>query len=364
MGRGPAVSLLIALTAACAAGAQPFPDDPYDAPYEWYGPVLGLPQAWGYSLGSTGVTVAVLDTGVIATAPDLAGRVLAPLSATGGPALDGTAKHHGTWVASVAAMGVNNGLGGAGVGNFSILPITVTDIFGNNQSEWIAEGIRMAADHGARAINVSYEVLYYSDLEAAAVYARQKGALVFVSSGNANIESLMTDYEHLVFVSGTDANGQRWQDPITGKGSTWGPFVDLAAPAADIVVVDPSFKSGYGVGSGTSYAAPFAAGAAALAWSINPDLTPGQVLDLLYGTAVDMGDPEVYGHGLLNVAGVAAGAYATITPEPATLALVLGGLGGMACLRRARGRRQPRGAAARVSWQECAWRRPDGREGL
>jgi len=330
MGRGLLLVVIVALASTCVAGAQVIPNDPYYAPYEWYGPVLGLPKAWGYSLGSTDVTVAVLDAGVMASLPDLAGRVLAPVSATGGPTLDGTVKHHGTWVASAAAMGVNNGIGGAGVGNFSILPVTVTDVYGTNKSEWIAEGIRVAANHGARVINVSYEVLYYSDLEAAAAEAREKGALVFVSSGNANTRSLLKDYEHLIFVSGTDANDNRWYDPATGKGSTWGPFVDLSAPASQIVVAESSFPSGYGRDSGTSYAAPLAAGAAALLWSIDPTLTPDEVLDILYTTADDLGAPgwdEVYGWGRLNVGAAAERAYQlSLAPEPGTLLLAAAGL--------------------------------------
>lgn len=323
------LALLAALAGPQAARAAPFPSDPYYAPNQWYGPVLGLPAAWSLSTGSTGVTVAILDTGVIATAPDLAGRVLPAVAPSGVDVLDGTQLHHGTQVASVAAMGVNNGIGGAGVGNFSILPVTVTDSNGVNTSWDMAQGIRLAASMGAKVINVSQASLEYGSLDAAAADARALGALVFVAAGNSNARNSMAAFPNLIFVSGTDASDQRWYDASTGKGSTWGPFVSLSAPAAGIVVADPTFASGYGLAKGTSYAAPLAAGAAALAWSINPNLTPDQVESMLFSTAIDLGDPgwdEVFGWGRLNIAGVAEAAYVSALPEPATIVLLAVGL--------------------------------------
>jgi subtilisin family serine protease len=338
---------LVLLLAGGAAHASPFtPSDPYYASYEWYAPLMNLPSAWDLSLGSANVIVAVLDTGVLADTPDLAGRLLPPLSATSSPPLDGTANHHGTWVASTVGMTINNGLGGAGVGNFTILPITVTDVFGHNTSSWIATGIRMAADAGARVINVSHSTLSYDLLNDAAAYARTKGALVFVAAGNSDAYNGMLGFDNLIFVSGTDRNDQRWHEVLDATttppktiGSTWGPYVDLSAPSDDILIADPTLApSGYGIIHGTSFASPLAAGAAALAWSIDPDLTPEQVLNLLYDTAVDLGDPgrdDVYGYGRIDIGAVAAGAYA-LTPEPATLALLAGGLAALAGGRRRR----------------------------
>jgi subtilisin family serine protease len=227
-------------------------------------------------------------------------------------------------------MGVNNLIGGAGVGNFSILPITVTDASGNNQSQWIADGIRLAADQGARVINVSHSTMTYSLLNDAAAYARTKGALTFVAAGNIDHRRAMYGQDNLIFVSGTDAADQRWVEVPGTEGSTWGPYVDLSAPADNIVVEDPTFDSGYGLGVGTSFAAPLAAGAAALIWSISPTLTADQVLDILYSTADDLGAlgrDDVYGNGRINIGRAAQEAYqTTLAPEPATLALLAAGL--------------------------------------
>lgn len=317
-----AVVLFLGGAGACRADV-----DPYYAPYEWYGPVLGLPAAWSISQGSPSVTVAVLDSGVMTNTPDLAGRIMTPLVSPGLTLLNGTTNHHGTWVASVAGMGVNNGIGGAGVGNFSILPVIVTDANGHSTPNWIGNGIRLAADAGARVINVSQLVTDYASLDAAAAYARQKGALVFVAAGNSNAYNPMSGYDNLVFVSGTDAKDQRWNGGT--EGSTWGPYVDLSAPADNIVVADPTFDSGYGLGAGTSFAAPLAAGAAALLWSIDPALTPDEVLDILYKTADDLGNrgwDDVFGWGRLNIGAAAERAHQMLAPEPATLALLAAGL--------------------------------------
>ena len=326
--------LLIILGAVLAAATPAWadslvPNDPYYG-YEWYGPKLGLPQAWGYSLGSGSVVVAILDSGVMAKTPDLAGRLRPPLVSPGLALLDGTTCHHGTWVASVAGMGVNNGVGGAGVGNFAILPVIVTDWNGRTTDSWSVNGIRMAADAGARAINVSQYAGDYGRLDVAAAYAKGQGALVFVAAGNGNSKNPMTGYDNLIFVSGTDSLDRRWDNGPGQEGSAWGPFVDLAAPAWHVLVADPTLPNGYGLGDGTSFSAPFAAGAAALAWSINPLLAPDEVYAILKETAVDLGTPgwdEVFGWGRMDIGAVAERASQTAgVPEPATLGLLAAGL--------------------------------------
>jgi subtilisin family serine protease len=339
-------SLAAVIVCACAASpalADDFPNDYYYSKYEWYSTTIGLPEAWSISTGSSSVIVAVLDTGVISYTPDLAGRILTALSAVSGQApftdawlTDTTQSNglrcHGTWVASAAAMGINNGIGGAGVGNFSILPVRIANTNLSASDSSMANGIRMAADNGAKVINISFYANDYSLLDSAAAYARSKGALTFIAAGNTDSYRSIADYSNLIFVSGTNQSDQRWSQWITDAngvktlvGSSYGSFVDISAPAEDILLADPTTKNGYGTNSGTSFAAPLAAGAAALAWSINPNLTADQVEQMLYSTADDLGDPgrdQIYGWGRLNVGALAAAALATV-PEPAAWVMLI-----------------------------------------
>jgi subtilisin family serine protease len=329
-------AVVVCACAAFTALADDYPNDTYYKQYQWYSPIIGEPQAWSISTGSPSVVVAVLDDGVVSYTPDLAGRILPSLSAVTGqvPFTDawltdttqaGGMRCHGTWVASAVAMGINNGMGGAGVGNFSILPIRIANNNLSASDSSIANGIRMAANNGAKVINISYSAYDYSSLDSAAAYARTKGALTFIAAGNTDSYRSISDYSNLIFVSGTDENDQRWTEG-NGIGSSYGNFVDLSAPAHKILLADPTTENGYGTNSGTSFAAPLAAGAAALAWSIDPNLTPDQVEQMLESTAKDLGNPgrdQIYGWGRLNIGAVAEAAYLALVPEPAAWLLLV-----------------------------------------
>jgi thermitase len=336
-------AVVVCASVAVIASAAVTPDDPYYSS-QWYSNTMGMPDAWEISTGSSSVVAAVLDTGVISTTPDLLDRILSPLSAVPGQApltdawmtdtTQSALRRHGTWVASAIGMTINNGLGGAGMGNFSILPIRITSESITVQDSWIAAGIILAADNGAKVINISYYATDYALLDSAAAYARSKGALTFIGGGNTNRYRDIDDYANLIFVAGTNQSDGRWSEWMEDAngvdrlvGSSWGAFVDLAAPAQDILLADPTMTEGYGTNSGTSFATPLAAGAAALAWSINPNLTPDEVEQLLRLTAVDLGDPgwdQIYGWGRIDVAALAQAAYLTI-PEPMAWVMLLTG---------------------------------------
>ena len=128
-------------------------------------------------------------------------------------------------------------------------------------------------------------------LDAAAAYAKSKGALTLITTGNTDAYRSIPAYSNLIFVSGIQENGQRWSEG-GGVGSSYGPFVDLAAPASDILLADPTTIHGYGLNSGTSFAVPPGSRGSHLAWSIDPLLTPDQVEQMLYDTAVNPDNPN------------------------------------------------------------------------
>ena len=335
------LAILLFITPATWGGIL-VPDDPffnYDPPKtvsdgyffegQWHLKTMNAPVAWGISTGSAAVIIAILDTAVRSEAVDLAGRVL-PAQSVSGRILSPTDSRfeHGTWVASAAAMGVNNGVGGAGVGNFTILPITICDANTFTTAAWLAAGIRLAASSGARVINISYSSSSYGELQVAAAEARALGALTFIAAGNSGTRNTgIADYPDLIFVAGTDQDAAG--NEMAWAGSSYGAYVDIAAPANHIVAERNLTPDAYALVSGTSLATPLVSGAAALAWSINPDLTPEQVREIIYSTATDLGAPgwdEHFGWGRLDLGGVAMAALLT-TPEPGTLGLLVVGLG-------------------------------------
>lgn len=320
---------------------------------------LHAPQAWNTSLGSSSVLIGILDTGIIFGTPDLEGRYLAPLVAQT-EALDTTALFpHGTWVASTIGMTIDNGIGGAGTGNFSLLPIRVSDSLGNANDSRLVQGINLAAKNGCRVITISYPASSYATINSAVAAALTSNAaagrpdfLVLMAAGNSNLNRSLNNSsldnaqsrlaaDHLILVSGTDENDLKW---VAGpsSGSDTGPFVDLAAPANHILVANGTDTTlPYGFANGTSFSAPYAASAAALAFSVNPNLTALEVQNILFDTAFNPNNPnpgtpywdQTYGWGRVDYAAVAAAAAATV-PEPASASLM--GVGGLLLLRRRR----------------------------
>jgi serine protease len=264
------------------------------------------------------LVVAVVDTGVAANHPDLAGRVLPGYDATGSGAIGVDDNGHGTAVAGVVAAKTGNDEGIAGVASgVSILPVKVLDAAGYGYDSDIAEGVRWAADHGADVINMSLSGLGSTTVLAEAVaYAHARGAVLVAAVGNG-IGGALTypaSYPDVLSVGATDGSG----DVVDF--SQWNEEVDLVAPGVGVVTTYGKGSSlGYVRADGTSFAAALVSGAAALLRTQQPTWTTDEVTGQLTAKARDAGPPgrdRHYGWGLLDMA-AALGAPARPVAGPA-----------------------------------------------
>jgi thermitase len=269
-----------------------------DYPSEWHLPKIAAPTAWDSTTGSSSVVVAIVDTGVDGTHPDLAPKMVPGWNFYSNNSDTRDVYGHGTAVAGTVAACSDNGIGVASVAwGCQIMPIRVTDTQGSATYSAMASGITYAADHGARVVNASFAAADGAAVTAAAQYLESKGGILTVAAGNDAAFDSSPDNPYLLTVSATDSN-----DALAAWSNT-GNNVDLSAPG---VQIDTTARGGgYGWGTGTSFAAPIVAGVAALVISVNPGLTASQVRNILEQSADDRGSPgwdPSYGWGRVNAA--------------------------------------------------------------
>jgi len=271
-------------------------------------------RIWPLATGG-GVIVAVLDTGVSVKAPGLEGRLEQGADFTD-TAADGTvdtsSDSHGTSVAALIADAQGSDVVGLAP-EATILPVRVTEGTGETPTA-LAEGITYAIDHHARVINISMGTPVDDPQVSAAVeYAVQHNIIVVAAVGNdgtdGNAPQYPADLPGVLAVSGSRRDNSAW--PL----SEYGSYVSLAAPAENIYLTDANGE--HGLGSGTSYAAPYVSAAAALLISRYPDETAGQIISRLITTAVRptaVPNPSAQlGHGVVNPYG------ALTAPTPAEI---------------------------------------------
>lgn len=291
------------------------PNDPYFGS-QWHATKVGAPAAWDLAQGA-GVKVAILDTGVDGTHPDLAAQMVPGWNFYDNNANTADVHGHGTGVAGVAAASLNNGAGVAAIaGKAWIMPIRIADPSAYATWSTVAQGITYAADQGARVANISYSNMAGSStIQSAAQYMKNKGGLVIVAAGNNSVDEGFAQTSTLIPVSATDRN-----DVITSF-SSYGSFVALAAPGLDITT---TVRGGtYEYWWGTSVASPIVAATAALMMAANPALSSTQIESLLYSTAVDLGAAgrdKYYGWGRVNTGASVQAAAGAATPTPDTTA--------------------------------------------
>lgn len=286
------------------------PNDPF-LTYQWGLTKVGAPRAWDRETGAKGtVTVAVLDTGVALTHPDLMGRVLRGKNVVDNTDDPRDDHGHGTHVAGIVAAKVNNRVGIAGVSWGSpILAVKVLGADGSGSDCDIALGVVSATDAGAKVLNMSLGAEGApcgAVLGKAVEYARDAGAVPIASSGNSgnkgNPQSTPANCPGVLAVGATDSRDK------VAKFSTHHSWVGVSAPGVGIfsTTFDPKTeRNSYASWSGTSMAAPFVSGVAALLLARNPSWTPDQVIDRIVATADDRGvngKDDFYGAGRLNAA--------------------------------------------------------------
>ncbi|SBT50858.1 type VII secretion-associated serine protease mycosin [Micromonospora auratinigra] len=309
----PAAPAAARASSGCAtppAPARLVPARPW--PQQRYAPDRLTPLADG-----TGVTVAVIDSGVDRTHPQLAGRVLdgADFLDPGG---DGTrdCAGHGTGVASIIAATARPGVAFHGLApGARILPVRVSEqqvVEGRESGRTVgaadfARAIRWAVDHDADVLNLS--VVLYADnpaVRAAIADAVRRDVVVVAAVGNLHDSGdprpYPAAYDGVLGVGAIGADGTR--SPF----SQTGPYVDLVAPGGDVLMAAPG--QGHRRAEGTSYAAPFVAGTAALLRQYRPELSAAEVARRIVASADPApGRGDGYGAGVLNP-------YRAVTESP------------------------------------------------
>ncbi|MEV1114437.1 S8 family serine peptidase [Actinosynnema sp. NPDC049800] len=297
-GRAVAAAVLIAMVVPGVARAQTIEEQ------QWHLTALGVSAAHATTRGD-GVVVAVVDSGVDDTRPDLAGALLPGTGFGSAAGTDGTEDNdgHGTAMATlIAGRAVDGGALGVAPGAM-IMPISVGADGDKFTTASVAEGVTWAVDQGADVINLSLTSLatLTPDLLRAVNYAFDNDAVVVAGTGNDGDEHVgaPANIKGVIAVSGTIEGNGPWPESNTG------PETVLAAPAQRIVTAVPVsvVDTGYAEVDGTSAATALVSGAAALVRARYPDLDAGNVVNRLIATATDLlapGRDNVTGFGQVN----------------------------------------------------------------
>ncbi|WP_327004204.1 S8 family serine peptidase [Dactylosporangium sp. NBC_01737] len=288
---------------------------------QWWIAPMKLTQTQKIAQGD-GVVVAVIDSGVDATHPDLKGAVLPGTGMLGSTSAKGwdDPHGHGTIIAGIiAARGGSSNMQMLGVApKAKILPIALPVPFAGS----ISGPIHYAVDNGAKIINMSFggkdDVVRQDDLDAIA-WARSKGVILVAAGGNTTQGDEHVphpgSYKGVITVNGTDRDGNLW------SGALQDDTMEIAAPAQDVISTMPKkvSASGFGTGSGTSSATAMVSGTLALIWSKYPQLDGANVINRLFKTAVDKGPAgrdDRFGWGLIDPLAAVTADVPAVTADP------------------------------------------------
>ncbi|MDO8690453.1 MAG: S8 family serine peptidase, partial [Dehalococcoidia bacterium] len=301
--------------------------------WQWNLRAINAPAAWDITTGTPNAPIAIIDTGVDDRHADLRGKVVFRADFVNEDNLWDGLGFHGTHVAGIAAANTNNASDQAfvrpgGVAGTSwdatLISIKVADHWGKAKDSDAVAGIVLAADSGARIINLSFGGEDYSQvLQDAINYAYGKGILVVSAAGNCGDPATYGENDchtvnppiypaadqNVLAVAATTSDNKR------ATFSEYGSYVAIAAPGDHIVSTVPNMD--FGTTSGTSMASPHVAAVANLIWAVNPSLTNVQVANIITSTATEMGPPgkdAEFGYGLLNAQAALAKAELAVAP--------------------------------------------------
>lgn len=311
------------------------PNDPLYVVQSSYLDLIDAPAAWDVEMGSDAVLVAVLDSGIDLTHPDLQSRIWTNLFETDGNGVDddndgcvddahgcsfvtastsdpscpppspGAVEDlngHGTFVSGIIAAQGNNGLGVVGAApGVTILPVKILDCTGGGTAAEAAQAVLYAARLGARVANISFGADGESLTLANAIReaANRYGVVIVAATGNAG-ERGVTFPARLPQALAIASSGTTADPNVRSPFSDWGPEVAFAAPGINIVSTVPARACGngwsclpegsYAMASGTSFAAPLVSALAALLISHTPNLSPEVVRRIITASAQPLPD--------------------------------------------------------------------------
>ncbi len=333
--QNPNYSITISPPAApVSAPVTVFPDVPYyGGSQDWAVNSINAPEAWAQGYTGQGVVVAVVDTGVQFSHPDLNSQIYINAGEIGGNGIDDDhngyvddtsgwdfysndnyaddGNGHGTHVAGIIAAAAN-GFGATGVApGAKIMPIRVLGSDGSGSTNSVAAGIRYAVDNGADIINLSLGGPLSSVIQTAIQYAQQRNVLVVSAAGNESASlptypaRLSASLSNVISVGAYSSAGA-----IASFSNDVGTSAAVQVDAPGVSIYSTYLNGQYARLSGTSMAAPQVAGLAALALSANPSLTAAQLRTLIVaGTnrAISGSDSNGGVNAAITVALAAAG---------------------------------------------------------
>lgn len=287
-------------------GQPPAAAAPNDEFYfaQWGLKMGNIPSLWGTTRGREDFIVAVIDTGIDYTHPDLQNKVVLGPNYTfskkwyefgkkdPGPIDDNA---HGTHCAGIIGSLADNRVGIAGIApGVKLMAVKVLDAEGGGTNFGVMKGIAYAITHGAKVVNLSLGGAGASSVEREFFEAAtDAGALVVGAAGNeADGVGFPAAYPGVLSVGAVDSG--------KNLASFSNHDTSLGVVAPGVGIMSTILGKQYAKFSGTSMAAPYVSGVAALVWSKHPEFTADQVKARLLDTAEKLGDPSVFGHGLVN----------------------------------------------------------------